>query len=127
MKQLKKFRIRVSTKRRSSSFANHGWQSYQHKRQKKNRQNQINQQSISHSFHLLNQRLIIQDTKVINVPNASAVRLNLSRTAGNITEAGETKPMSEAMSDNLSNCFSFNFGKVNFIRLDSSFNYINIS
>ena len=65
--------------------------------------------------YLRNVKLITQKINVINNPNITASRLNLSRSAGKTTEASATKPMSEAMSESLASCFSFSLGKVNFI------------
>jgi hypothetical protein len=91
--------------------AHHGRKSHEDKSQKKNSQNQINQKSIGHPIHLLNQILKIQKPTVVSSPNTTSIRLNLSRTAGNTTEARVTKPMSDAISASFSNCLSLNFGK----------------
>jgi len=57
--------------------------------------------------------LYIQHTSAITNPNVTRSELYLSNTAGNITEATATRPKSEAISDNLSICLSFNLNSRN--------------
>ena len=93
--------------------SHHRWESDEDETQKQNCQNQINQQSVCHLSYLLSQRLKTQATIATTEPNTTNIKVNLSRAAGSTIEAIATKPMSDAMSDNLSSCFSVNFGKLN--------------
>lgn len=51
-----------------------------------------------------------QKMRAVTEPNNTATRLNLSRTAGNTTEAIDTRAKSENISDNFSIWESFNLG-----------------
>ncbi|MBI3289762.1 hypothetical protein HYZ78_00010, partial [Candidatus Microgenomates bacterium] len=82
--------------------AHHSRQSHQDNDQTNYSQNQIYQQNISHYAHLLNQRLISQQTNMIGNPNPTANGLNLSRKPGSTTDAKATNATSEAISDNFS-------------------------
>lgn len=61
--------------------------------------------------HLLIQRLNIQNNIVTNPPNSTLVESYLSSAAGSTTEARLISAISDAMSDNFSNCRLLNFGK----------------
>lgn len=53
--------------------------------------------------YFLNQRLIAQNKKVADNPNITLTKSNLSSTAGKTTEAKETRPTSEDISESFSN------------------------
>ncbi len=59
---------------------------------------------------------MVQKNKVATSPTSTFSISNLSNTAGKTTDASEIKPTSEAMSDNLSSCFSLSLGKIKFTK-----------